>query len=770
MEDNRLSNLTEKVIHFKPQHLKNLQKIIKNPDSGIVIWAITGVAGCGKSELAKVYALESDAVFKWRLDPDPDSSCNDAGRVFYEDTYFGLLQNFHLDSLKADPEEKSENFRERRNSLLWLTINELSPWIVIFDNAVKYDDLRRYLPTDPQIRGQILITSQNQNFFLVEQYCTMSINQGLDPPEAVQLLHDMMYPYDPIAKDSKVDVFHLNIECSIVDSQVSNVNHITDLNIVNALDYSPLAVRIAGTYLRNVRCSYSEYLDRLQLDLQDSLISRDLIGQAAKDHRRNITLKQAIRLSLQQLQSQAPRIVTLLEDCAYLSNIDIPERLLEKLWLQKADSNMILDRAYFQQIGRIEGNYSLLTYNLETNSYYLHRMTQVICRKSTRPPIEVLQKVVLLLLELCPYLDYSIDMIRNCQELAPHLISLHQHIMVYHSGLQTLQAQHADLLLLLGQIYFEYNQYPLALQYFHQAWNLSSASPLRQVEILRYQADIKLYLLDYIGSGSDLDNALAIANQVFCSPDWHVARIHNQRGRAFLAREDPMHCDLAKALDEHTVALKLCEQPTSEQLKLELTESNLYISRCYRQLGQFEDTFKYLQNAIGQTPLSKSHPWTANIFIDLGILGLFPDWETFHNRGVDYETSRQYLEHSQSVYIQTYGFLYVETARLYHWMSTLWLVSDKREDWKIALEYRNKEIDIQKRIIGRRCQHLITSYYWQGRIFQKLGEDVNAKNAYETSQQIGLEHPGRLNPIIQDCKEKLQSVRQMINSANSVLR
>jgi hypothetical protein len=69
------NNFTVRVSYFKSKRLKELCERIndlKPRKSGVILCAITGVAGCGKSELAKAHALEklvfpnTQRTFRWR--------------------------------------------------------------------------------------------------------------------------------------------------------------------------------------------------------------------------------------------------------------------------------------------------------------------------------------------------------------------------------------------------------------------------------------------------------------------------------------------------------------------------------------------------------------------------------------------------------------------------------------------------------------------------------------------------------------------------------
>ena len=143
--------------------------------TGWIQCAITGIAGCGKSELAKTYASEYELkdnlkVFKWRLDPDPTN--NQASKMYYRQAFKQLLSNFGIQDVKPFEDENTLQTQQRLNRILWRKITEAkySHLIVIFDNAGSYKDIKEYWPMEPtdlsecKTQGHILVTTQNPHF------------------------------------------------------------------------------------------------------------------------------------------------------------------------------------------------------------------------------------------------------------------------------------------------------------------------------------------------------------------------------------------------------------------------------------------------------------------------------------------------------------------------------------------------------------------------------------------------------------------------------
>ena len=752
----RNNNLTRIVTHFKGKRLEELSERInklKGKSSELVLCAITGIAGCGKSELAKAHTWqslsESQNVFRWRLDPDPDSdaSNNNATEVSYQQAYSALLYNFGISQIRAYETETSEQMHQRLVSMIWQEINQYQQWIVIFDNAVSYADIVKYLPIDLKTTGQILVTTQNPRFFTGNKEENFSINKGLDQNDAIRLLQEISCRNDE-------------------DMTISQ-------NIVKKLDYSPLGIRIAGSYISNVEgTTFTNYIQILEYDLKEQILKtmgEDFIYQAVIDPVRKDTLQHTIHLSILKVREYNLRLFRLLEFCAYLANEDIPfESLLELFKDLDQDSNLIEGYLRAMLVGR--GTYSLLTYDSETRSCYMHRTTQVMVRKLVPSPLEVINKTINVILKLYPYDEYSIAKLKKCQKMEPHFLALSQHITVNSEIAKVLIVGHIQLLLTLGQLGHKFSRLSQTLEYLQKAWDLTQMSPddnlVIQVEILRYLGDTRRYMGQFETARRYLNQAIEIGQKCY-GPDWHLARIYNSLG--YILHWDPDATD-EQSLLAYRQAEQICTESssTSRDSKLQLAHSYRGIGLCLRNMHNFLRGFKYYNQALKlyQEHLGEVHPLTAVMYqelgilwsytinvkynVDVGILGLYSNIEHKVDIDIDYSTSLRYMEHQLRINIETIGPMSYEVALSYCWLSNLLYIGPNEVDWNRALECREHEINILTKILGIYFQELIISYYVKGRILQRLRRYPEARKAYQQSLDIGKVHPGkRMNYILE---------------------
>jgi tetratricopeptide (TPR) repeat protein len=721
------NNLLSKVSHFKDKRLKDLKariKFLTDRNQSVTLLAITGVPGCGKSELAKAYAWElvltSTQTFQWRLEPNPDSSNNDASETSYKQAYRELLYNFGLEYRRLYESETWDQMHQRLNAVLWGKINEYAEWIVIFDNAGSYGDIAKYLPNDPLVKGLILITTQQSHFVTTDTESNFSLNQGLDEKEAVELLKEL--------------------------STRLEEDEVSARTLAKELDYSPLGIRITGGYLQiNPDITFQRYTQILKRDAHERLVQMvggaTFIGQITHDMKRTTTLEMALRLLIEKVKVSNPLWIDILQYCGYLANENIPLDLLTGLY-ETSDGKDTKEQIMALMIGR--DNYSLLTYDKVTQSCYIHRTSQVVLRKSTVSAAERIKKLVDVILKRYWYDEYSMEQLKSCQKVEPHFLALNQHII----SEVTLDPSLADefvterlrLLLILGQLACEFSQYSQGLQYLQEALVVATDSSTNQgISSEAYQSlgRIKGFLNDYTAAKKYLETAVKIGQGVYQPTDWHLAKIYNTFGTVL--EHDPTTAS-SEALQTYEKAINICKDNQTGS-----KDSNLQLACSYRGIGYYllgvndpSEALGYYMQALDiyMKYLDHSSPHIGGLYQNLATLGLSSDLERFSDDlGVDYLTAKGYAERSLSIYIKAYGPKSYNVTLSYVWLSCLLYVSKNREDWATALTYQDEAISSWSYIFGDTYPELIKSYYIKGQILQKLIQskdlDPNMKILYE---------------------------------------
>jgi tetratricopeptide (TPR) repeat protein len=755
------SNLTPVVGHFKRGRLNDLIKKMDelNPKKeGLTICAITGLAGCGKSELAKVYAKEygqdlpdGTRILRWRLDPTTKETKNQLSQASYQQSYSLLLQNFNLNESKSHDAEMPEEIHQRLNRLLWQKIDEYSRWIIIFDNAGSSKDIKRYIPPqDLVLHGQILITSQKTQFLSKNKAANFdSVNQGLYPDQAIELLQVM--------SDRKDE-----------DDETSR-------ELVKALDYSPLAIRVAGLYIYNVDGttfqSYSKCLKEGRDQELLQMMGDSFIIDATEDQERTATLQATLQLTINWLITEKSFLLEILKYCGYLANEKILLDLLGELC--RGDKDKIEDvKQKIRTLMVGENNYSLLTYDRDNECCYLHRTTQVVLRRVTPNPVEMVHKIVTVILKLYPYNHYSLEKLKLCQEAEPHFSTLHQHIIIMSQSdmSQALLVERVSLSLILGQLADEFSRYSQGVKFVEDAWHdiilTPSSFPVEtQLEILRCLGHTKYYLSEYKEAEDYMKQALDICTH----PDWRRAQIVNGMGQ--ILRLDQINIE--EALQRFQEAQEICKniKPVDTKSRLQLADSCIGIGRCLRHKGQFPEALKELTNAlkIFQECLGDLHQDTAAAYLSLGNLGLAADPERFVVIGdIDYEKAREYMDKSLVIHKHIFGPESYHVADSYFWLSRLLYTKRNDEGYTLALEFRDKAIKIWSRTMGSNSQQLIRSYNIKGQILHRLRRDPEAMEAYRESLRIAEYHPGKMVDWRESSHEQLQKIQNKPESSDTI--
>lgn len=754
------SNLNKVVTHFQPKRfheLKTRMLELQNQGSGLILCAITGVPGTGKTELAKAYARRfnpSPQVFRWRLDPDPDldnknNRTNPNKPTQYEQAYSVLLDNFNLQSLKAYDTETREQMDQRLASMVWQKINQYPSWIVIFDNAGTETDIAKYLPSDTSIKGIILVTSQTANFFTANPRANFSVNNGLDPDEAIKLLHDV---------SGKVEE-----------------DLATTRNLVRELDYLPLGIRTAGSYIRNVAgTTFGSYTKTLQQDINEEhlvYLGESFIAQSAEDLKRVKSLRAAIRISIFKARDHNPPLFHLLKWSAFIANDEIPVHLLLELSKEPGYRDLThKKKSILDIIG--QKSYSLLTYD-ERQTCYIHQTTQVIIRHLTNSRVEIIKKLATVILQVYPYKRYFVEELDQCQRVVPHFTTLSQHISGDPMLARALVTEQLRLWLILGQLGYRFSQYTLGLHYLEQALKVAQESPNEhlelQAEILRYLAHNTYYLRDYQEARSYIERSVIIGLRVYGLTNWYMGRIYNVLGKILKEQAMMEEATMDEALRAYQRAEDICMNCRDRSVDSELELAYLYqgVASCLRHTRDFAGALYYLKKAQGiyEQNLGPSDPYTASVYKSLGTLGLYPDPEKFdEDTGVNYRESLYYVEEALSIYKKVYGPRHYRVANSYHWRNALLDVRGSKKDWNIALRDQDEAIKIYIQICGEVYQDLVASYYVKGRILQRLDRDLEAGKAYHEALKVGQKNPGRMKYWVQKSQERLQQLQALQDS------
>jgi tetratricopeptide (TPR) repeat protein len=296
-----------------------------------VVQALHGMGGVGKTQLATEYAWrfanEYDAVW-WVEAEQADQLGQQLARFAVE---WGVAEP----GMQIGPAV----------SALFARLRGRGRWLVVLDNAVSQDAVRRWVPAGP---GHVLVTSRDPH-------------------------------WSEAAARVEVDVFARSESVALLRAQVPTLPGTDADRLAEAVGDLPLAVAQAAGLIAETGMPTEEYLQLLG-DSAAEVLSEGTPGSYP------VPLAAAVRVSLERLTTEDQAAGQLLGVCAFLAPDPIPTRLFTAApdgVLPEPLATMAASRLAFRRcLGRM-GRYGLA--RITEDRIQLHRLTQAIVR-DTLPP------------------------------------------------------------------------------------------------------------------------------------------------------------------------------------------------------------------------------------------------------------------------------------------------------------------------------------------------------------------------------------------------
>lgn len=142
--------------------LEKIDRIFKK-SKGIKIVSLLGNGGSGKTTLARLYANIQKRSVVWEINAESKRSLKSSFEKLAE--ALSLCQT-PKDQLFLKEIKEIQNSLEREEKILNFVKSHLyriQNWLLIYDNAEKFSDLKDYIPYDPKVwgEGRVLVTTQN---------------------------------------------------------------------------------------------------------------------------------------------------------------------------------------------------------------------------------------------------------------------------------------------------------------------------------------------------------------------------------------------------------------------------------------------------------------------------------------------------------------------------------------------------------------------------------------------------------------------------------
>ncbi|HJU01879.1 MAG TPA: FxSxx-COOH system tetratricopeptide repeat protein [Actinomycetes bacterium] len=337
--------------------------------------AIHGLGGVGKSELVLEYAHRYAADYEliwWIPSGRPARTINSLA---------ALARRLHIDELAEQDEMTAELFDELRRRQRWL---------LIYDDAQEYEQLRKLLPAGGT--GHVLITSRNRAWGRVADPLPLDV---LRREESVRLLLRRTGRHDEVGAAAA---------------------------LAELLGDLPLALEEAAAYVEATGITLPQYL-RLAREHTADLFGFD---RPSGDEQRVAT---TWSVALERIAAQAPATEALLDLCSFLAPEDIPRELPtgSPERLPPPLAHAARDPLAYNEAVRLLGRYSLATVTPETLA--VHLLVQVVVRARLSPSEEQrwTEAAIGLLFDRFPDESWEVRYWPVCQRLLPHVLTSTEH-------------------------------------------------------------------------------------------------------------------------------------------------------------------------------------------------------------------------------------------------------------------------------------------------------------------------------------------------------
>ncbi len=326
--------------------LEKLEAAFLGDSTTLLIYAISGLPGVGKTQVAVEYAYRYmkhyQAVFWFRAD--------ESGNLIVDFTNV-----VHL----LDLPEKTSNNQNAILHAVWQWLSHNTQWLLIFDNVERLEFVTRFLPV--QGRGHILLTTR------MEVIGKPVTKVDLNPLEVEEAATFLLRRADIIQQD------HILATATSQDQEQA-----TALSM--EVDGLPLALDQAGAYIEELSCPLSEYLDLYHAHRKTLLQRR---GERTFGHPDSMVA--TVSLALAKIEALNPAAKELLFLYAFLSPDNIPQTILRKdtpdlgFQLQTLATHPVLLHEANGQLSR----YALIRHASKTSEevfFHMHRLVQSILK------------------------------------------------------------------------------------------------------------------------------------------------------------------------------------------------------------------------------------------------------------------------------------------------------------------------------------------------------------------------------------------------------
>ena len=646
-----------------------------------------------------------------------------------------------LNSKHLPTEEKITNLK----TLISTKIELYTSWLLVVDNVTSISRVHAHLPesgNEQWIRGQLIITTQDTasipltNSFIEH----ISVSKGMKSGDASCLLATL----------SGVD-----------DSDKGK-------DVAQALDYQPLALASAATYVRQVRQNkatsyfgWSDYLEKLSTGQRGT--TETILTKTNPSYPNSMS--KATRLAVEKAVTSDKVIhhtFRFLSVCAATPlSLGIVMRYILNADEEIQDKEMIAMT--------IQGCPLLLFGAEEEGDAYIrvHQIVSDVIDSLIRdsPETQQLQTVDAAVISFIQFVeeDLSIwwfdrDSSQYSKHIVPHLktlITKTEHLFqekglsqdAHKSSMRTGQ-KYLSSFRKFGRMCSTHNVFDTAMKYFSLALQFAQRMEEYDDKDLAYcysgLAEVHTCLGELEKAKEYQEHALTIILKKFGPEHLDVARCYNNLAAAHHNLND---LEQAKEYQESALAIHL-KKLGPEHVRV----AHCYITMAavYKALGDLEQAKEYHERAltIRLKKLGPDHHDVSTSYIYLG---------SVHYELDDLEQAKEYYERALTIRRKKLDPDHLDVATCYN---NLGAVQQDLGDLEQGKEYHERALAIRLKKLGPDHLDVATSYKNLGSVHRALGDLEQAKEYYERALSIRLKKLGPDHLDVATSYNNLGSVQQ----------
>ena len=702
--------------------IQQLKELKQANESSLTHLYISGNPGSGKSQLAGL------VVKRFYKDIQEDSSSPVFVMTLNAETLDTLLESyiFFARQMKC-PEyavtnihtSKDLNIEEKINSLISLISTKIGryvSWLLVADNVRSLSQMHAHLPQlghEQWARGQLVITTQDATSIPLTSSSIqhISVSEGMRSKEATSLLAMIS---------------------GISDSEMVE-------KVAEGLDYQPLALASAATYVKQIRQSkrtadfgWNDFLKKVETGQRST--TETLLAETNPCYKKSMTA--ATTLAVKEVMKSDKVIdhtFSLLSLCAPQPlTVDIVVNYIVNVHDEMKDRETII-----MKLQRC----SLLLLNEEESNVYIcaHQVVHDVIKSVIKdyPETVHLKAVNGTISAFHQFIQDNLpknwgerkDSVMQSYNIAKHLQTcvlsfenlLSKEILSY-----IVEPEIREL----ARVCEDYCYFQAAKKYYQYSLEacLNKFAPEHVGVTTSYNnlGGVHDTLGDFEQAKEYQELALNIRQEKLEGEHVDVATSYNDLGR--------LHWKLGnfeQAKEYHELALNIRQQKLgAEHVDGAASYNNLGL--VHWKLGNFEQAKEYHELALNirQNKLGAEHVDVATSYNNLGLV---------HKELGDYEQAKEYYHRDLAISLKQLGPEHVDVATSYNNLGRLhW----KLGNFEQAKEYHELALNIRQNKLGAEHVDVATSYNNLGLVHGELGNYEQAKEYYHRDLAISLKQLG----------------------------